>query len=71
MRFIASIDTFRILQTRDSSQYKEGTVANPSLSGTKLQAILKYKDLETLDISHRGTMEGFSSIFNQQERSQL
>ncbi|KAK6849209.1 hypothetical protein PG995_013042 [Apiospora arundinis] len=48
MRFIASIDIFRALQTRDSSQYNEGTVANPLLSGTQLQAILRYKDLGTL-----------------------
>ncbi|KAK8040767.1 hypothetical protein PG994_013774 [Apiospora phragmitis] len=62
MRFIASFDTLTTLEIPNSGQYRECTAIDPASSNTQLQAILKHKGLETLDISHNGTMDGLRSM---------
>ncbi|KAK7934846.1 hypothetical protein PG985_000341 [Apiospora marii] len=63
MRFIASFNTLTTLIIQNSGQCREGTNPSPALPGIQLKAILKHKELETLDISHAGAQPGFRSMF--------
>ncbi|KAK8136098.1 hypothetical protein PG984_004038 [Apiospora sp. TS-2023a] len=67
IRFIASFDTLTTLIIPNSGSYREGTALNPAVPSTQLEAILKHKDLETLDISYTGTEPGFRSMFQSAE----
>ncbi|KAK7954184.1 hypothetical protein PG996_015070 [Apiospora saccharicola] len=67
IRFIASFDTLTTLIIPNSGSCREGTALNPAVPSTQLEAILKHKDLETLDISCTGTEPGFRSLFQSAE----
>lgn len=56
--FISSFDTLSTLELRDYNQYPEEQVANPGLSDTLLQAILKHENLKVLRISYSGIISG-------------
>lgn len=67
IRFIASFDTLTTLIIPNSGHYREGTDLDPALPTAQLEAILKHKDLETLDVSHTEIQRGFRSMFQSAE----